>query len=143
MSDVGDQRAIAKAVLEERLQIDEVRQIAQLRRRTGSPIKDCLRHVLAMRPTVERQYVFIGTVGDESLEVALGTMTQSERDRLLVSGIESVGIRGATRRLGEKLLTLVGDKQLQDALISRGKTALEARICAHISRKVSDVPHND
>ena len=142
LSDADDQRVIAQAILEEQLRTDEVRQVVQIQHRTGSSVQDCLRQVLAMRPTVERRYVFIGAVGDEGLEIALAKMTQSERDQLLLSGLDSLGIRGASGRLGEKLFTLAGDKRLQDSLASYGRHALEARFRTYISGKVSDAPLN-
>ena len=143
LPDADDQRVIARAVLEERLQTGEVRQVAQIQSRTGRAVQDCLRQVLGMRPTVERRYVFIGAVVDEEVEAELAKMTQPERDRLLFSGLESVGIQGASGRLGDKLFTLIGDKELEAALTSYGKAALEERLRLHINRKVSNVLYND
>ncbi len=136
--DADDQRAIAAAILEQGLETDEVRQVAQIRRRSGRPIEDCLREVLGMRPTVERRYVFIGAVGDEDVQAALADLTQAERNALLRSGVEALGLTGASGRLGEKLFTLVGDERFNSWLNSEGKKTIEARFRAHIAEKVAN-----
>ena len=132
-----DQRALATAVIEHTLQMDEVRQIAQLRKRSGRTIDQCLAEVLAMRPTVERHYVFIGAVADESVESVLGQMTQAERDTILRSGLEAIGLEDAAGRLGEKFFTLVGDELLNGKLTRQGKEAIEYRLRAHLTAKVT------
>ena len=132
-----DQRTIAIAVLEQGLQMDEVRQVIQLRQRSGRTMEECLKEVLGMRPTVERHYVFIGAVGDESVEAVIGEMTQAERDALLRSSLEALDLQGASGRLGEKLFTLVGDERLNGKLISQGKEAIEARLRAYITSRVA------
>lgn len=137
VEDPDHQRILINAVLGQRLQTDEVRQVIQLRQRSGRPIEQCLREVLAMRPTVERHYVFIGAVADEGVEAALGEMTQAMRDAILRSGLEALGLEEASGRLGEKLFTLVGDKHLNDKLSRQGKEEVESRLRAHLSVKVA------
>jgi len=134
--DADDQRAIATAILEEGLQTGEVRQVAQIRRRSGRSIESCLKEVIGMRPTVERRYVFVGAVSDKRTQDALGAVTQAERDRLLVSALETLGIAGASGRLGERLFTLVGDERLNDELGKLGKTTVETRLAAQIAERV-------
>ena len=90
-----------------------------------------------MRPTVERHYVFIGAVADEDVEAVLSGMTQAERDVILRSGLESLGLEGASGRLGEKFFTLVGDEVLNGKLTRQGKEAVESRLRAHLTAKVS------
>lgn len=136
MSDREDQSAVATAILEQGLQTDEVRQVIQLQKRSGRAMKECLQEVIAMRPTVERHYVFIGTVGNEGAEAVLAKMSQSERDALLRFGIVALDLQGTSGRLGEKLFTLVGDERLNGALISQGKETIEARLRANITAKV-------
>lgn len=139
VTDPDDQRAIATAILEQGLQTDEVRQVAQTQRRSGRPIQDCLKEVLGMRPIVERHYVFIGAVGDGNLQAALAEMTQADRNALLHSGLEALRFTGTSGRLGEQLFTLVGDERLNSRLSSEGRKATEARLRAHIAEKVANV----
>ena len=138
MSDRENQRAVATAILEQGLQTDEVRQVIQLQDRSGRAMKECLKEVIAMRPTVERHYVFIGAVGSERVEAILTKMPQSERDALLRFGIVALGLQGTSGRLGGKVFTLVGDERLNGALISQGKETVEARLRANITAKVEN-----
>ncbi len=134
----GDnQRTVATAILEQGLQTDEVRQVIQLQRRSGRTMKECLKEVLAMRPTVKRYYVFIGAVGDQNVEAVLAEMTQAERDALLRFGIDALDLQGTSGRLGEKFFTLVGDEGLNGKLISQGRETIEARLRANITAKVA------
>lgn len=128
VSDAVDQRAMANAILEQGLRTDEVRQVTQLRQRSGRTMEDCIKEVLAMRPTVERHYVFIGAVGDDSVEAILAEMPQGERDALLRCGIKDLDIHGASGRLGDKFFTLVGDERLNRKIVSQGKETIESRL---------------
>lgn len=134
--DANDQRAIATAILEEGLQTAEVRQVAQIQRRSKRPIESCLKEVIGMRPTVDRRYVFVGSVSDKKTREALAELTQAERDALLLSGIKALGIAGASGRLGQQLFTIVGDEHLNNELKRQGKGAIEARLAAHIAENV-------
>lgn len=134
-----DQRTLARAILEQRLQTDEVRQVAQLRKRSGRPIADCLQEVIGMRPRIDKRYVFIGAIDDESVNASLAKLTQAERNALLDSAVTQLGLRGATARLGEKLFTLVGDERFNTSVINQGKDEIEARIRAHVAERVAHV----
>ena len=136
--DEDDQRAIARVILEEGLQTGEVRQVAQILRRSRRPVEECIAEILGMRPTIERRYVFIGTVGNEEMQAALNGLTQVERDRVLMSSIEAMGLTGASGRLGDQLFTLVGDERFNAALAEKGRKNIEARLRAEIARKIRD-----
>lgn len=135
IDDPDDQRAVAKAILEEGLQTSEVRQVAQIRRRSGRSIETCLKEVIGMRPTVDRRYVFIGAVSDRPVQAALGEQTQAERDALLQSVLGELDIRGASGRLGTELFTLVGDEGLNASIKRIGKSAIEARVAARLAER--------
>jgi len=137
--DADDQRAIANAILERGLRTDEVRQVAQIRKRSGRPVEDCLNEIVGMRPTIERRYVFIAAITDEDVQAVLGDLTQAERDALLDSVMESLGVSGVSARLGERLITLVGDDSLNSWLSREGKETVEARLRTLIAEKVSHV----
>jgi hypothetical protein len=135
-----DQRVIAGAILEQGLQTDEVRQVAQLLKRSGRPVAECLREVIGMRPIVERVYVFMGAIIDEAVTSALADQTQEQRNAILRSGIEALGIK-ASGRLGEKVFTLVGDDRLNARLGSEGREAIEVRLRTYIKDNVHGVAH--
>lgn len=137
VDDKDGQRALATAVLEQKLQMDEVRQVVQLRQRSGRAIEECLQEVLDMRPTVERHYVFIGAVADENVEAVLGEMSQADRDSILRSGLAAFDLEGVSGRLGQKFFTLVGGEHLNSKLARQGKDAIEAALRTHLSAKVA------
>ena len=137
VNNADDQRAMATAILEQGLRTDEVRQVAQLQQRSGRTMENCIKEVLAMRPTVERHYVFIGAVADRKVEVVLGQMQQAERDAFLRSSLEALDIQEASGRLGEKFFTLVGDERLNGKIAKQGKETVEARLRQHLMAKVT------
>ena len=132
-----DQHAVAKAVLSDSLSSKEVRQVGQLRNRSGRAIEVCLQEVLGMRPKVEKRYIFIGAVASKDVE-ALGRLTQTLRDAILASGIKDIGLRNATGRLGRRFFTLVGNKHFDTSMRDIGKENIEARLRSHISVVVQD-----
>lgn len=135
-----DKRAIAQAILEQGLQTAEVRQVAQLLKRSQRPVQECLREVIGMRPTVERVYVFMGAIIDEAVKEALAELTQEERNSVLRAGIEALGLN-ASGRLGEQVLTLVGDERLNVRLNSEGHEAIEARLRTYIKENIAGDAH--
>ena len=138
LTDAVDQRVLAGAILASNLNSKEVRQVTQLRQRSGRSIKECVREVLRMRPTVVRRYVFIGSVASEDME-ELRALAQSVRDSMLAEGIEKIGLESATGRLGVRFFTLVGDERFNAVLRKIGKEAIEAQVRGHISRAATDV----
>lgn len=142
LRDTGDQRAVARSILADSLNSKEVRQIGQLRMRSGRTIDACIKEVLGMRPVVKRRYVFIGSVIDQSVEGALIKLTQVERDSILESGIKLLNLRGASGRLGNRFFTLIGDECFGASMKSIGKESIEARLRTHISATVENArPH--
>ena len=133
-----DQRVVAKAVLSHGLSSKEVRQVAQIRRRSGSAIDACVTEVLGMRPKVEKRYVFIGSVASENVE-RLGRLTQAARDTILASGIEEIGLESVRGRLGPRFFTLVGREIFRARMREIGKGKIEARLRSHISETIESV----
>ena len=91
-----------------------------------------------MRPTVERRYVFIGSVVDQNVVSALTKISQEKRNSILESGIQFLGLRGASGRLGKRFFTLVGDERFNASMKKIGKERIEARLRAEISEKVEN-----
>ena len=135
--DPGDQRTVAESILSKRLNSREVRQVAQLRKRSGRPVEECVDEVLGMRTTVERRYVFIGSVAEEDV-ARLGGLTQTDKDSVLKSGIERFNLRGATGRLGTRFFTLVGDERFNASMLDVGKENIETLLRTHISETVNN-----
>ncbi len=135
----NDQRSVAEAVLTDGLDSKEVRQVVQLRQRSGRTVGECLKEVLGMRPTIERRYVFIGSVVDRNVEESLGKLTQAERDSILKSCVERLDIRGASGRLGKRFFTLVGNERFNASMSSIGKENIEERFRNHIAKAIENV----
>ena len=137
LKDSSDQRAVAAAILASSLNSKEVRQVTQLRQRSGRSVKECVREILRMRPQVVRRYVFIGSVAPEDVE-ALGGRTQSARDSMLAEAMETVGIEGGSGRLGVRFFTLVGDEKFNASMRKVGKDNIEAQLRFHMAQAVGD-----
>ena len=141
LKDTEDQRAASRAVLSDGLNSKEVRQVVQLRDRSGRSIEVCVREVLNMRPRIEKRYVFLGSAAPDDVE-ALGKFTQAEREVILATGIEKIGLASATGRLGSRFFTLVGDEAFNTSMQKVGKEHLEARLRSHIAVAVGNAVPN-
>ena len=137
LKDAGDQRAVAEAVLSSGLGSKEVRQVVQLLGRSGRDIEACIREVLDMRPKIEKRFVFVGSIASEHVE-ALEKLAQTIRDTILTSGIEAIGLRSATGRMGPRFFTLVGNERFDASMREIGKENIEARLRAHISEAIEN-----
>ena len=135
LRDTEDQRAVAASILSHGLNSKEVRQVVQLRERSGRSVGDCIGEVLGMRPTIERRYVFVGTVAEEHVS-RLDSLTQAARDSMLEDGIRRFGLKGATGRLGARFFTLVGGDRFNKSMQSVGKENIEVLLRNHISEAV-------
>lgn len=131
-------RTVAKAVLERGLSSKEIRQVSQLLSRSEKLPEDALREVIAMRPVVERKYVFIGCVIGEPLSSALPNRSQKEKDALLEAAIADLDLADASGRLGNEWFTLVGDEEFGSVLSKVGKDQLEERLCLAIAKKLDN-----
>lgn len=137
VKDATDQETIVEAVLSDGLNSREIRQVAQLRHRSGRAIKACIREVLGMRPKLEKRYVFVGSVAAETM-AALGRCTQAVRDAILASAIEEMGLQGVKGRLGSRFFTLVGQERFGTSMRVIGKENIEARLRSYISESVEN-----
>ena len=135
IGDAKDQQAVAASILSHGLNSKEVRQVAQLRERSGRGVSDCIDEVLGMRSTIEKRYIFIGTVDEKSIPL-LDSSTQAARDSLLEVGIDRLGLRGATGRLGAKIFTLVGGECFNKSMQDVGKENIEILLRAYIEEAI-------
>lgn len=138
IQDHEEQRTIAGSILTHGLNSKEVRQVVQLRKRSGRSITDCVVEVVGMRSIFEKRYVFIGAITETSVKKALEKLSQSMRDSLLQSAIIDLGIKDATGRLGETIFTIVGGEQFEESMIGIGKQSVETLIREHIYKAVED-----
>ncbi|MHB1789575.1 MAG: hypothetical protein ACYCVN_09000 [Acidimicrobiales bacterium] len=132
-----DHQAVATSVLEHGFSSAEVRQLAQLRRRSHQPIEESIAGTLAMRPRITRKHVFVGAVTDGAVATRLGKLDQTSRDSLLEAiAARDLGLsREVSSRLGVRRFTLVGDDDMSATL--NALDDFEATINSHLERELT------
>ena len=135
---VDDQRVLANSILSDGLNSKEVRHVGQLRKRSGRKIEACVQEILGMRPTIERRYVFIGSVAEYDITCALSKFTQGERDSILASCMKLLNLENTSGRLGKRLFTLVGDERFDASMKRIGKGRIEERLRTLIREAVEN-----
>ena len=136
MSGAENKKTIAESALSNKLKGKEIRQVVQLFNRSGRTVEECLTEVLNMRPIIEKRYVFLGTINDESICTALSEMSQTQRDKILDSSIQRIGLREASGKLGEKFFTLVGHEQFNASMNAIGKERVEKQLRERIAESL-------
>lgn len=115
-----EQPTLGEAILTHQLGLSEVKQIVQIRQRSGKTVEESVQAVLDQRPTVVQRHLIIGAVMGHRLRPLLAQMTQGERNALLQRALEKHGPHVAFdgAKLGISSFTLIGDKQFQKAITS-------------------------
>jgi len=113
-----EQPVLANQILEFNLGKEEVRQAIQLRLRSGNPIEDCVAKVVALRPVIDRRFVFVGATRDARALADLRQRTQVERDDLLRRAMHRrlPTLTTFAARLGLGKFTVVGGNDVAHAL---------------------------
>jgi hypothetical protein len=125
----SDEQLLIQGVLTHRLSGSEVRQVVQLRKRSGRPAKDCLDEVVGMRPRIEKRYVYVGALTSSDLKKKLEEMTQNDRDDLLQKVVQQAfpSAGPALSKLGPTTFTLAGDAKFGEQM-NKNKETLERDI---------------
>lgn len=131
-----DQRVVAKAIITERLTSKEVAQISQLSKRSGRSIIHCINEAIGMRPTIERRFILVGSVESQDTRTLL-MLTQGQRDLLINSGLEEMGVHMVSGRLGSEFFTLVGGEEFNAHLLSDGADWIETTLRTYISEALN------
>ncbi len=116
----GDQVLVANKALEYGFSKEEIKQVVQLRQRSREDINSCLTKVLALRPNIERRFVFVGAITDSVLMSSFGAMTQLERDSILrkIVNTRIPQIKKVSTRTSRNRFYLIGDEELSNAMKS-------------------------
>lgn len=128
LADPCDQQITAESILKSNLDSKEVRQIAQIRNRSGRDIETCIEEIISMRPVIERRFVLIGTTGSEAIAVALRKLPEERRNIILTTVIKEMGWSGTTGHLGDRMFTLVGGSDFRQILDRCGRDVIESQI---------------
>jgi len=141
--DAEDQKAVLQSILSEGLNSKEIGQVAQIKKRSGKDINECLEEILNMRPVIEKRHVFIGTIDDQDIQSILADLTQLERNSILHNGIRTLNLGNVSASLGKKVITVVGSESLEKAIQKIGPENLEERIISQIKNSIQHVRHPD
>ena len=133
----SDQKAVADAVLRHGLTSREIRQIAQLRRRSDESVATAIERGLRMRPEVVRRHVFVGSVVSQAVRDHAAGLEQGQRDTLLRRSMDRVGLRAASGRLGARTFTLVGGDDFGVSMREVGVDDLEGKLLAVMEDEVT------
>ena len=124
--------------MENALTSREVRQVAQLIKRSGRPAQHAVAEVVGMRTIVVQRYVYLGTVTDGRLASVLETRPQQEKDALMAVSIKRLALQGVTGRLAADRFTLVGDDRLGQLLSNMQGDDLEEHLCAILREEIGN-----
>jgi len=131
-----DQQEVANAILEDGFSAKEVRDLVQLRRRSGSSVRDCIEATLKMRRVIVRRFVFVGAVTESRVHQHLEGMQQSDRDSLMREiAVEDLNVdRNVEVRLGPSRFTLVGNDAVAKSIdrLSDFEIAVNGRLAERI-----------
>ena len=113
---LGKQRQATDSTLKYSMTEKEVRNLVQLVERSKKSFNDCVREIMDLRPKIEKQYLFIGGIADESIKKVLLTKTQEERDVLMVRVMSRIDPRLCSihPRLGEKEFSITADHKITE-----------------------------
>lgn len=118
LDSTDEQKKLATAVLENQLSKSEVKQVVQIRERSGRAIEESLDAVLRLRPEIEKRFMIIGQLRSQKLKKQLEEMNHTERTALLRVAMQRHG--PGLPQFGAKLTTthfvLVGDEQYHAAI---------------------------
>ena len=134
----NEQWEVAEATLKHRLAKVEVRQIVQIRQRSGKPVSECVAEVIRMRPRIERRHLIVGSVLSNRMQTVLQQMTQDKRDELLKNAIVSQNpeLPPWGGRLGVEKFTLLGDEAFS-AAVQRLPGGFEQAINTYLEAEVA------
>jgi hypothetical protein len=106
----AEQVKAAHAMIEHKLSWKEAVQLVQISQRSGKTIDEAIGSVVKQRPSVERRYVFVGSITSDETRQHLKQISQQHRDELLRRSLEK--LLGPTSRfsghLGTDHFTIVG-----------------------------------
>lgn len=130
-----DQEQAAHGILRYGLNWKEVVQLVQIVARSGRPVSECVKTVLALRPEIQIRHLFLGEISSEDLQNFLKKRSQQERDtlfdRVLGSFLGKTGLIDG--RLNYANFTIVSSQDLP-GLLGVGADDLEAEINEMLAR---------
>lgn len=138
LDEPDEQMQLCQAGLQHQLGSAEMKQILQLRRRSGQSINDCIAEILRLRPRIQRIHVFLGAVTSPELQHRLAAISQTDRDMAMRSAVKSAfpNLERFGCRLGSERFTITGDDEVSTELAQRGRD-FEAAVNDALAEAVS------
>jgi hypothetical protein len=132
-----DHVAAVSAIIEHQLTGGEVKQIVQRFVRSHRSLDDAVDEITRLRPTIERQHLFIGAVIDAALQSQLSSRSQEQRDQLLQAVLQEHFGEASTlsARLGRTKFTISSKDDLSK-IVRDGDTDVENTINNLLKAKV-------
>lgn len=104
-----EQARVFTSILENKLSSKEIRELVQIRLRSGRSIESCISEIVSLRPQVVRQHMFVGAVSSPQVKQALRSKTQAERDALFSEVVVSrvPALRHSAIKLGAENFAII------------------------------------
>lgn len=133
----ADQNLVSTAILRHRMTSAEVIQLVQIMQRSGRPTSACIDDVLKLRPLVEVQHLFVGSIKSEIAKESVVLLQQAERDQLMARVLEGLfnGNYEASGRLGPREFTILSNHDLS-ALLGLDPDELESLVNRGLERRL-------
>ena len=134
---VPDQREVVRAILQHQMNWKEIRQVVQIKIRSGSRVVDCITDVLQLRPKVETRYIFVGSVTSSEVMKTIDSYSQRKRDALMRRSLNVIFGNGYSvgARLGAMDFTILSDQDL-GGLLGLGPDELEGLINQNLEQQI-------
>lgn len=134
-----EQEIAAQAVLSHQLGLSEVKQLVQVRSRSGKPLEEAVKAVVERRPVVIQRHVLVGAITADGVREKISGMSQEERNTMLRDALSRLGpnITLGGAKLGKENFTLVGDKQMRDTFMAL-PSGFEAAVSQYLQQELSN-----
>ena len=111
----------------------EIRQLVQLRLRSGEDLTTCADRIKEMRPRIQRRHLMLGKIDSATVVEVLKNISQPERDSLLKQLLEAIesDLGRASCHLSIQRFSIVGDQhvfEVVSALEPDFETAIVGRL---------------
>jgi hypothetical protein len=139
--DASAQEKLAKAAIENGLSRQDVGQVVQRVQRSGNSVEESVQAILALKPTIERRHVVIGSVTSRKLEdKILNVKLQDQRDEWGVRALSDLfqGAGDYAVRITPDRFTLSGGERVFEILM-RLKPDFETVVNDHLTEKIDEL----
>ncbi len=129
------QEPTVREALARGLSSSEIKQAVQRITRSELPPQVAISEIFALRPAIERRYVFIGRLSNPQIGDRIEDLEQDDRDKLLAAALLGlIGEARAATRLTPTGFVITGSKDMADMLHGLGD--FEATISVAVGERL-------